>query len=294
MTGERVIISNKLQSSVVNELHVSHPGIVQMKIWHNIDKDCEVVVRSRSRCQGNAKNYQSDAGTLADCYACMANNSCGFRRTNGWTLLAGRGRCIQQLVGSDGANQHFCDRTVNKLKKIFARYGLPQTVVSDTGTQFLSESFKRMRNCAHNHSPLPSSIELTCRKVRRYAETRYRENQRERKTVRRYLEYYPASRHDHTKQQLTREDSGRIISRKKKPPSIMHSRTKDHFVEKRREDMQKQFNRRHGTVEKILLLVKPYIPGSGNRHKLSGKKALSNTASSHSEVDVKGRLLRSV
>ncbi|PIO75317.1 hypothetical protein TELCIR_02664 [Teladorsagia circumcincta] len=63
IAGERVVIPKELQTNVLKELHVGHPGIVWMKklarsyvYWPNIDEDCENLVRSCSKCQEYAKN----------------------------------------------------------------------------------------------------------------------------------------------------------------------------------------------------------------------------------------------
>ena len=56
--GLRVVIPKRYQTQILDELHLSHPGIVQMKEiarifvwWPNCDKDIELTVR-------NCSNYQ--------------------------------------------------------------------------------------------------------------------------------------------------------------------------------------------------------------------------------------------
>ena len=58
--GSRVIIPPKLQKYVLDELHVSHPGIVRIKSlarkhiwWPNVDRDLEEMVQDCQACQAN-------------------------------------------------------------------------------------------------------------------------------------------------------------------------------------------------------------------------------------------------
>ena len=42
-----------------------------------------------------------------------------------------------------GIKETFSERTVNELRSLFARYGIPKVVVSDNGTQFVSSEMTR-------------------------------------------------------------------------------------------------------------------------------------------------------
>lgn len=61
--GYRTVIPTKLQSSVLQELHKSHLGIVKTKslarsyvYWPNIDKDIEKLVKNCEPCQTSQAN----------------------------------------------------------------------------------------------------------------------------------------------------------------------------------------------------------------------------------------------
>ena len=62
--GRKVIVPEKLQSKVLEELHTAHPGVVRMKSiarihvwWPGIDKKIEEVVKGCSPCQSNRNNH---------------------------------------------------------------------------------------------------------------------------------------------------------------------------------------------------------------------------------------------
>ena len=58
--GRKVIVPEKLQNKVLEELHTAHPGVVRMKSiarihvwWPGIDKKIEEVVKGCLPCQSN-------------------------------------------------------------------------------------------------------------------------------------------------------------------------------------------------------------------------------------------------
>ena len=60
------MIPPKLQSYVLGELHVSHPGIVRMKTlartyiwWPNVDRELEELVQNCHACQANRQKPRS-------------------------------------------------------------------------------------------------------------------------------------------------------------------------------------------------------------------------------------------
>jgi hypothetical protein len=147
--GRRVIIPEKLQSCILDELHEGHPGMSRMKSlgrsfvwWPGFDADVEDRVRSCNACinvQGSPKAVPLLLWPWA---------------TEPWQRIH-----IDYL---ELAGQHFllvvdsyskwlevfvmdsttASATIIALRSLFSRFGLPVEVVSDNGPQFIAQEFK--------------------------------------------------------------------------------------------------------------------------------------------------------
>ena len=150
MWGLRVVIPPILKDLILQELHHSHPGIVRMKAlarihcWYpNINRDVEDLVNSCDKCKSvlNVAShvtphpmdwpsnpmervhldffgpfYEHNCLILADAYS-------------GWIEV--------QIIKNMNAGN-----TLKILQRWFSRYGLPNQIVTDSGTQFTSDQFQ--------------------------------------------------------------------------------------------------------------------------------------------------------
>ncbi|PIC43759.1 hypothetical protein B9Z55_004376 [Caenorhabditis nigoni] len=164
MFNGRIVIPHALRSRVLKMLHRAHPGIVRMKqlarslvYWPAIDKDIEKVVRSCDLCASVAKNP-------------IKNTLCSWPiPTAPWQRVhcdyAGPVDGRYYLVIVDAFSKWpevipttsiTSTATINILRRIFAQFGEPKTLVSDNGTQFTSsqfQSFCKDRGISHLRSP---------------------------------------------------------------------------------------------------------------------------------------------
>lgn len=148
--GYRTIIPQKLRKLVLEELHLSHLGIVKTKTlarsyvwWPNIDSDIEQLVKNCLPCQelqaspekSSLISWKSTgkvwgrihvdfAGPLGDSYFLVVIDS--------FTKWA---EAFQTKVITSAF-------TIKKLNELFSRYGSSDVLVSDNGTQFTSQEFK--------------------------------------------------------------------------------------------------------------------------------------------------------
>ncbi|KAL7839170.1 hypothetical protein SRHO_G00258280 [Serrasalmus rhombeus] len=149
MWGLRVIVPPKLRPRVLTELHSAHPGIVRMKSlarsyvwWPGIDSQIEHQAKSCHSCQ----RVQKDPG-LAPLHPWMWPSS-------PWEWIhvdyAGPFEGHMYLVVVDAHSKwpeiHIMDsttssKTIQVLRGLFSRYGIPHSLESDNGLQFCSEEF---------------------------------------------------------------------------------------------------------------------------------------------------------
>lgn len=157
-------IPSALQSQVLKELHVSHPGIVRMKgiarakvWWPGMSKAIEKKVQSCSACQAQwnqpppvplhswpltrepwERVHIDFAGPVDGVYYFILVDS------------------YSKWIEVEPMHVTTAEWTLGVLRSIFARYGLPRELVSDNGPQFVSavfHDFLRQNGICHTRSP---------------------------------------------------------------------------------------------------------------------------------------------
>lgn len=148
--GERLVIPSKFQKKVLQLLHKGHPGVERMRAaarsyvyWPGIDESIAQLVRTCTECARVAKtntktNLESwpapdkpwqrlhidYAGPVDEWYYLILVDA-----YTKWPEVVPTRRITTSA-------------TLDILQGIFARFGMPETLVSDNGRQFVSEQFE--------------------------------------------------------------------------------------------------------------------------------------------------------
>lgn len=150
---DRMVVPQTLQNAVLKQLHAGHPGMQRMKsiarsyvYWPNIDTDIEDFVRKCSDCAAASK---APVKTTLSSWVIPSQP---------WTRphmdYAGpiQGRYFLTLTAVDAYSKwpeifattnSTATTTIRKFHECVARFGCPQMIVTDNGTQFDSEIFKQ-------------------------------------------------------------------------------------------------------------------------------------------------------
>lgn len=149
--GYRTVVPEKLRKQIIDQLHTSHLGIVKTKAlarsyvwWPGLDRDIEIMVRNCGPCQELQSSPEKSAlipwkptdsvwsrihvdfaGPINNYYMLVVIDS--FSK---WT----------EVFKTKEITSAF---TIGKLRELFCRYGLVDTLVSDNGRQFTSGEFKQ-------------------------------------------------------------------------------------------------------------------------------------------------------
>lgn len=139
-----------IQQRLIQELHSTHPGIVKMKAlarsyiwWPAIDKTLEHYVRTCIVCQDHQHAPQQAPihpwefperpwSRLHIDYATIENQEVLI-------VVDAHSKWIDAIR----VNKATASATVTAIRRLFATHGIADTVVSDNGTQFISEEFEK-------------------------------------------------------------------------------------------------------------------------------------------------------
>lgn len=152
MMEDRVVVPEVLSQRILRQIHRGHQGMERMKsiarsivFWPNIDADIQQLVRQCGICAMAAKSpahHQPQPWPRAD---------------GPWKRIhldyAGPLDGLYYLVAVDSFSKWpeiFATRsttsaaTIRFLFEMFARFGIPETIITDNGSQFCSGEFKEM------------------------------------------------------------------------------------------------------------------------------------------------------
>lgn len=154
MWGMRIIVPYKGRNAIIDELHSGHIGVVKMKSlarsyvwWPQIDVQIEECTKRCSSCQV-VQNQPSQ--TLLHPWIPASKP---MERIH--IDFAGPFEGLTYMVIVDAYSKWpeayimrsiTSERTIEILRSVFARYGLPQIMVTDNGTQFTSTEFQEFVN----------------------------------------------------------------------------------------------------------------------------------------------------
>ena len=151
MWGMRVVIPQKYQSKVLDELHGGHLGTVKMKAlgrahvwWPSIDKDIEQTTQRCSGCQRMKHDpkltpthpWEYPEGPWRRVHIDFAGPVEGKMFL---VVVDAYSKWPEVMEMSSTTTQ----ATLDKLRSVFARWGIPQQLVSDNGPQFVANEFER-------------------------------------------------------------------------------------------------------------------------------------------------------
>ena len=150
MWGHRVLIPPKLQGQVIQKLHECHFGIVRMKSvarsvvwWPRIDSMLEEKAKSCTYCAQVSDNPKKMALTPwpwpdQPWQRLHADFAGPFLGHTYFLLIDAHSKWPEIFI----VKNLTAKATIDLFKKIFAIHGLPLHVVTDSGTQFVSEECK--------------------------------------------------------------------------------------------------------------------------------------------------------
>ena len=144
----RIVIPESLRQATLEKIHHGHQGILRCRMrvstsvwWPGVSKEMETFIKSCPVCQKTtAPNKEPLISTPPPSYPWERIASDLFKLKNSTYLLTvdyySRFVEVQKLSSTTSSS------VITHLKSIFARFGIPDEMVSDIGPQFSSQDMK--------------------------------------------------------------------------------------------------------------------------------------------------------
>ena len=149
--GTRVVVPSSLRNEVLAELHETHPGMTRMKglsrsyvWWPKIDSDIEKTVSTCLVCQKiRSEPVQAPVHPWtfpSKPWSRIHIDFAGPISGTTYLVVVDAYSKFPEVVKMTSTTS---TATVNALRDIFSRYGLPEIMVSDNGPQFIASEFQQ-------------------------------------------------------------------------------------------------------------------------------------------------------
>ncbi|XP_057294539.1 uncharacterized protein K02A2.6-like [Hydractinia symbiolongicarpus] len=153
LLGERIVVPKELQRSILMKLHQGHLGTEKCKrrarqtvFWPKMNRDIEDFIKKCSTCQEMPPS-KTNAPLLPYSSPDIAWQNVGTDLFQ----YAGRSYLIVAYYYSLWTEVYLLNRpdaacVIEATKLIFSQHGIPETLVSDNGSQYASYQFKKFAN----------------------------------------------------------------------------------------------------------------------------------------------------
>ena len=148
MRGNRIIIPTSLREEMLDKIHLGHQGINKCRErarqslwWPGLSKEIEELIKNCSECS-KAQLQRAQPmipSVLPDLpWQKIATDLFEWKGSNYLLIVDYFSRYIE-IAKLSGLS---ADEVIKHTKSIFARHGIPDTVVSDNGPQYASEAYR--------------------------------------------------------------------------------------------------------------------------------------------------------
>ena len=149
--GSRVVVPPPGRQAVLQELHEGHPGITRMKAlsrmyiwWPGISSDIEKSVRQCHECQETQSTLPvaplNPWKWPTRPWACLHLDFLGpFEGKNILVIIDAHSKWIEAVCTPSTSSAS----VIEVIRTLFAQFGVPEMVVTDSGTGFVSSEFEQ-------------------------------------------------------------------------------------------------------------------------------------------------------
>ena len=147
--GHRVVVLKAARAAVLQELHAGHPGIVRMKAgarsvvwWPGLDKDIERTVGCCRPCQESRTPQRAELHPWPWATRPWSRLHADFAETSKGKYVLVVIDSHSKWIEAEFMYSTASGPTINKIRSMFARWGICDLLCTDNASTFRSEEFQ--------------------------------------------------------------------------------------------------------------------------------------------------------